>query len=63
MQIATYVVQSLNAQLGVLMCQIRNKISALLIHQDLSQGSDGLPLVASAGNISPKPPVIVVHGS
>ena len=53
MQIATYVVQNLDAYLGVHASQTRGKSPTLLIHQDVSQDPNGFGFVGNVDNVLP----------
>jgi len=52
-QIATHVVQDLNAQFGMLEFQTQSEGPALLIDDDLNQGPDSFRFVGRVGNALP----------
>ena len=53
MRIATYIVQNLDAQLGVLAFQTRHESPAFFIYQDFSQRPNGFAFIGSAGDVLP----------
>jgi len=61
MRIATYIVQNLNTQLGVLAFQTRHESPAFFIYQDFSQLPNGFAFVGGAGDVLPQPLVVFGH--